>query len=57
MAMPLGIENKRQVYLVIALFSIILGLGGWQLFKMMAGATAPPRQSSGNRINFNTTRF
>ncbi len=43
MAMPLGIENKRQVYLVIVLFIVILGLGGWQLFKVMAGPTAPPR--------------
>jgi hypothetical protein len=41
MAMQLGTENKRQVYLVIVLFTIILGLGGWQLFKAIAGPTAP----------------
>jgi hypothetical protein len=42
MAMQLGIENKRQVYLVIVLFAIILGLGGWRLYKMMAGPAPVP---------------
>jgi hypothetical protein len=43
MAMQLGIENKRQVYLVVALFAVILGLGGWQLYKVIAGPAAQPR--------------
>ena len=43
MAMQLGIENKRQVYIVIALFAVILGLGGWQLYKAIAGPAAKPR--------------
>ncbi len=37
MAMQLGTENKRQVYFVIALFALILVLGGRQLYKMIAG--------------------
>jgi hypothetical protein len=43
MAMQLGTENKRQVYLVIVLFAFILGLGGWQVYKAIAGPSTPPR--------------
>ena len=44
MAMQLGTENKRQVYIVIALFAVILVLGGRQVYKMISGppATPPP---------------
>jgi hypothetical protein len=42
MAIPLGTENKRQVYLVIALFVVILILGGRQLFKMFADPSSTP---------------
>jgi hypothetical protein len=41
--MQLGTENKRQVYIVVALFTLILGWGGWQLFKSFAGPSATPR--------------
>lgn len=34
MALKLGTENKRQVYLVIALFTFILIFGGWQIYGM-----------------------
>ena len=43
MAMKLGTENKRQVYLVIALFTFILGYGGWQVYKAIAGPAPTPR--------------
>lgn len=43
MAMQLGIENKRQVYLVVVLFVIILGLGSWRIYKSMSGPTIAPR--------------
>jgi hypothetical protein len=43
MAMQLGTENKRQVYLVIVLFTFILGYGGWQLYKAFAPAHTPVR--------------
>ncbi len=43
MAMQLGTENKRQVYLVIVLFTIILGIGGWQAYKAFSGPSTPPR--------------
>ena len=44
MAMRLGAENKRQVYIVIALFAFIAVFGGWQLYKAFAGppSAAPP---------------
>jgi len=42
MALPLGTENKRQVYVVIALFTFILGYGGWQLYQNLAAPSTPP---------------
>jgi hypothetical protein len=41
MALRLGTENKREVYIVIALFVFILGYGGWQLYQEFAGTPAP----------------
>lgn len=44
MAIPLGIENKRQVYTVIALAVVILAVGGYELhnyFSSPAPAPAP----------------
>ena len=43
MAIRLGTENKRQVYLVIVLFTFILGYGGWQLYKAIAGPAPTAR--------------
>jgi hypothetical protein len=42
MAIPLGLENKRQVYIVVALFAVLLGLGGWRLYQMFSGPSTPP---------------
>jgi hypothetical protein len=41
MAIPLGAENKRQVYLVIALFVVILAVGGYELFGPFGGSSMP----------------
>jgi hypothetical protein len=38
--MRLGTENKRQVYLVIALFACILVVGGWELYSSFSGPSA-----------------
>jgi hypothetical protein len=39
MALPLGTENKRQVYTVIGLVLVILGFGGYELYDFFS---APP---------------
>jgi hypothetical protein len=46
MAMRLGIENKRQVVVLIVLFAFILGFGGWQLYQAIAGPSAPARPAA-----------
>lgn len=42
MAMRLGAENKKQVYIVIALFAVIALIGGRELYSTLAGPA--PRQ-------------
>ena len=46
MAMRLGTENKRQVYLVIALFAVILVAGGVELYQTISGPSTTPRPSA-----------
>jgi cytoskeletal protein RodZ len=41
MAIPLGLENKRQVYLVIALFIVVLGVGGYELWDNFGPSSTP----------------
>jgi hypothetical protein len=40
MALPLGIENKKQVYILAALVVVILGAGGYELYQNFAGPPA-----------------
>lgn len=44
MALQLGTENKRQVYLVVVLFIVIVAAGGYELYSSFSGpsASAPP---------------
>ena len=59
MAMRMGTENKKQVYLVTALFTVIAVVGGRELYSTLAGpasrtiqqtqpATPPPGTASTN---------
>lgn len=41
MAMKLGTEKKGQVVLVVVLFAVVLGFGGWELYGYFATPSAP----------------
>ena len=41
MAIPLGIENKRQVYIVIALAAVIVCGGGYELYSNFSSPSTP----------------
>jgi hypothetical protein len=41
MALRMGTENKRQVYIVLALFAIIAVVGGKELYTTIAGPSIP----------------
>ncbi len=41
MALALGTENKRQVYLVIGLFAFIAVFGGYQVYSSFRGPSTP----------------
>jgi len=42
MAIPLGTENKRQVYIVVGLFVVIIVAGGYELSNYFGGSSTPP---------------
>jgi hypothetical protein len=43
MALQIGAENKKQVYILAVLFVIIVGVGGYEFFSSSSGpSTAPP---------------
>lgn len=46
MAMQLGTENKRQVILVVVLFSFLLLYGGFKLYQMLSAPSAPARTAA-----------
>ncbi len=41
MAMRLGAENKKQLYIVVALFAVIAVVGGSELYSTLSGPPAP----------------
>jgi hypothetical protein len=43
MALQIGAENKKQLYLVVALFTVVLGAGGYEIYQNFAAPPAPPR--------------
>jgi hypothetical protein len=52
--MRLGTENKRQVYIVIALFACIAVVGGWELYSSFSGPSASPATSPVRAPELNT---
>ncbi len=46
MALALGTENKRQVILVVVLFAVVLGAGGWELYHTFSGPPTPARPAA-----------
>lgn len=53
MAMRLGAENKKQIYLLIALLAVIVPVGGYELYNAFSGPparpAAPPPAPAANR--------
>ena len=44
MAIALGTENKRQVYLVVALFVVVAVIAAWELHSAFGNSSAPVSQ-------------
>lgn len=42
MALQMGTENKRQVYILVALVVVIAAAGGFELFGSLGGSSNPP---------------
>jgi hypothetical protein len=40
-ALALGVENKRQVYLLVALVVVLVGIGGYELISSLSGPSTP----------------
>src|SRR5579859_269221 len=59
MAIALGTENKRQVYIVIALAAVIVFGSGYELYNSMSAPStpaAPVRSTTGARTTGGTTQ-
>ncbi len=43
MGLQLGLENKRQLYILLALLAVIVCAGGYELYSSFGGSSAPER--------------
>jgi hypothetical protein len=55
MALALGLENKRNVALVIVLFTGILGYAGYQVYSAFSGPSAPVQTAAARTGDAATT--
>jgi hypothetical protein len=46
MALPLGAENKRQVYIVIGLFAVVVCAGIYEIYGYIAAPSTPVRTAA-----------
>jgi hypothetical protein len=46
MALPIGAENRKQVYILIGLLVVILGAGGYELYGNFSSPSATPPASA-----------
>src|SRR5579863_9642490 len=44
MALALGTENKRQIYVLAALVAVMVVIGGYELWSSLSGPAASPVQ-------------
>src|SRR5579862_3556181 len=50
MALKMGTENKRQVYLLIGLVVVLLGVAGYEVFSSLSGPATPARTARGPAV-------
>src|SRR5579862_4585153 len=50
MALQMGTENKRQVYLLIGLVVVLLGVAGYEVFSSLSGPATPARTARGPAV-------
>jgi hypothetical protein len=51
MALALGTENKRQVIIVVVLFAVVVGVGGFELYNTFSGPSTTPARPAQQAVH------